>query len=312
MKIIENNKDYFDQSIDEIKLLKFINFNGDVDEKNVLKVFEHFYHKEHLFIVTELLKDNLYEFAKYNRENESEVYFTVGRLQKITRQILVALDFIHTLSLIHCDLKPENILMKSYNKCEVKVIDFGSSCFIHDHLSSYVQSRSYRAPEVIIGCKYDYKIDIWSLGCILGELWTGNVLFQNDTVQGLLARVIGIVGPFPEKMLKEGRLVNNFFTKERLLYQEVLDEGEPSQNFMDNSESGTRKKGRSGKLQILVPKKSSMKYRLRTNDPYFLDFVKRLLEIDPAKRPTAKEAMNHPWISEAKYPEQAYHPSNQR
>lgn len=64
MKIIENNKDYYDQSIDEIKLLKYINFNGDPDEKNILRLYDYFYHKEHLFIVTELLKDNLYEFYK--------------------------------------------------------------------------------------------------------------------------------------------------------------------------------------------------------------------------------------------------------
>jgi hypothetical protein len=54
MKIIENNKDYFDQSIDEIKLLKYITCNGNVDDKNVLKIYDYFYHKEHLFIVTEL------------------------------------------------------------------------------------------------------------------------------------------------------------------------------------------------------------------------------------------------------------------
>ena len=63
-------------------------------------------------------------------------------------------------------------------RCEVKVIDLGSSCFISDHLSSYVQSRSYRAPEVILGLTYDQKIDIWSFGCILAELLTGSVLFQ--------------------------------------------------------------------------------------------------------------------------------------
>lgn len=63
-------------------------------------------------------------------------------------------------------------------RCEVKVIDLGSSCFISDHLSSYVQSRSYRAPEVILGLPYDQKIDIWSFGCILAELLTGSVLFQ--------------------------------------------------------------------------------------------------------------------------------------
>jgi serine/threonine protein kinase len=190
LKIIENNKDYVDQSIDEIKLLRYINANGDPDEKNVLRLYDCFYHKEHLFIVTELLKDNLYEFYKYINENNFENYFNLGRLQKITKQILTALDYIHSLKIIHCDLKPENILIKSINNTQIKVIDFGSSCFIHDHLSSYVQSRSYRAPEVILGCKYDYKIDLWSLGCILAELYTGNVIFQNDSIQSLIARVL--------------------------------------------------------------------------------------------------------------------------
>jgi serine/threonine protein kinase len=63
-------------------------------------------------------------------------------------------------------------------RCEVKVIDLGSSCYCTDHLSSYVQSRSYRAPEVILGLPYDQKIDVWSLGCILAELFSGMVLFQ--------------------------------------------------------------------------------------------------------------------------------------
>lgn len=63
-------------------------------------------------------------------------------------QVLTSLSFLHSLGLIHSDLKPENILIKSYSRCEVKVIDLGSSCFITDQLSSYVQSRSYRAPEV--------------------------------------------------------------------------------------------------------------------------------------------------------------------
>lgn len=71
-----------------------------------------------------------------------------------------------------------NTLTRSPARCEVKVIDLGSSCFITDQLSSYVQSRSYRAPEVILGLPYDYKVDVWSLGCILAELSSGFVLFQ--------------------------------------------------------------------------------------------------------------------------------------
>ena len=78
----------------------------------------------------------------------------------------------------YADLKPENVLIRSYSRCQVKVIDMGSSCFTSDHLSSYVQSRSYRAPEVILGLPYGQKVDIWSLGCILAELLSGAVLLQ--------------------------------------------------------------------------------------------------------------------------------------
>ena len=293
LKIIENNKDYFDQSVDEIKVLEYVNVNGDCDQHHVLKYIDCFYHKEHLILVTELLRDNLYEFSRYNRENEEELYFTLGRIQRVTYQVLQALDYIHGLHLIHCDLKPENILIKSYSRCEVKVIDFGSSCYIHDHLSSYVQSRSYRAPEVILGCKYDYKIDIWSLGCIVAELWTGNVLFQNETVQGLLARVISIVGPFPEDMFTSGRLIHKFFTNERILYQEAREE--------DKEADASR--GTHGQIQLLIPKKTTLKSRLRTEDEVFLSFVRSLLELDTSKRPTAKDALKHPFICEAKYPD---------
>ena len=64
----------------------------------------------------------------------------------------------------------------------------GSSCYVSDQLSSYVQSRSYRAPEVILGLPYDQKIDVWSLGCILAELLTGCVLFQVGRPSSSLVR----------------------------------------------------------------------------------------------------------------------------
>ena len=76
----------------------------------------------------------------------------------VAKQCLEALDYMHRFGLIHCDLKPENILIKSYSNCEVKVIDFGSSCYITDHLTSYIQSRSYRAPEVLLGCARPKKL----------------------------------------------------------------------------------------------------------------------------------------------------------
>jgi len=276
IKIIKNNKEFFDQSLDEIKILKYINFHSNVDEKNVLQLFDYFYHKEHLFIVSELLRDNLYEFYKYNRTSGEEFYFTLERLKKISRQCLVALEYIHSLNLIHCDLKPENILIKSYSRCEVKIIDFGSSCFTKDHLSWYVQSRSYRAPEVIIGLNYDFKIDIWSLGCIIAELWTGKVLFHNESIPTLLARVIGILGPFDDDMLVKGRCVHKYFTKNHALFDKR--QGEPG-------------------FIYIKPKRTSLRSRLKCEDPTFVDFVGSLLTLRPEKRPSASEALRHPFLA---------------
>ncbi|KAL3628941.1 hypothetical protein CASFOL_027987 [Castilleja foliolosa] len=306
VKIIKNNKDFFDQSLDEIKLLKYVNKHDPADKYHLLRLYDYFYYREHLLIVCELLKANLYEFHKFNRESGGEVYFTMPRLQllleltqiadvkysynyipqgwflyfpelsgSITIQCLEAIQFLHRLGLIHCDLKPENILVKSYSRCEVKVIDLGSSCFQTDHLCSYVQSRSYRAPEVILGLSYDQKIDIWSLGCILAELCTGNVLFQNDSPAALLARVIGIIGPIRLEMLAKGKDTYKYFTKNHMLYERNQD---------------------TSRLEYLIPKKSSLRHRLPMGDQGFIDFVGHLLEVDPKKRPSASEALKHPWL----------------
>lgn len=276
VKIIKNNKDFFDQSLDEIKLLKYVNKHDPADKYHLLRLYDYFYYREHLLIVCELLKANLYEFQKFNRESGGEVYFTMPRLQSIAIQCLEALQFLHGLGLIHCDLKPENILVKSYSRCEVKVIDLGSSCFETDHLCAYVQSRSYRAPEVILGLPYDKKIDMWSLGCILAELCTGNVLFQNDSPATLLARVMGIIGSIEQAMLAQGRETYKYFTKNHMLYER-------------NQESN--------RLEYLIPKKTSLRHRLPMADQGFIEFVAYLLEVNPKKRPSASEALKHPWLS---------------
>lgn len=299
LKIIKNNKDYFDQSLDEVKLLKYVNQHDPADAKGVLRLYDYFYHREHLFIVTELLRSNLYEFQKFNLESGDEPYFTLATLRSIARQVLTSLDYLHSLDLIHCDLKPENILIKSYSRREVKVIDLGSSCFVTDHLSSYVQSRSYRAPEVILGARYSTKVDIWGLGCILAELHTGEVLFQNDSLASLLARCVGIVGPFDPRLLARGRYSSRFFTRSGLVYERDKD---------------------TGALHVLQPKKSTLASRLGLpfdgeetgaghegvgdgrgvgsgDSTGFVDLLLWMLQPNPDERPTAAEVLTHPWLS---------------
>lgn len=276
LKIIKNDKDFFDQSLDEIKLLKLVNKHDPADEHHILRLYDFFYHQEHLFIVCELLRANLYEFQKFNQESGGEYYFNMSRLQVITRQCLEALEYLHGLGIIHCDLKPENILIKSYRRCEIKVIDLGSSCFHTDNLCLYVQSRSYRAPEVILGLPYDQRIDMWSLGCILAELCSGEVLFPNDSVVMILARMIGMLGPIDLEMLEQGQETHKYFTKEYDLYH-------------INEETN--------QLEYIIPESSMLEHRLPVTDAGFIDFVRNLLEINPERRPTAVEALEHPWLS---------------
>ena len=219
LKVVKNDKDYFDQSLDEIKVLRYVNSRDLGDQFGVLRLFDFFYFKEHLILVTELLRANLYEFSRYDRENNVEPYFNPQNLKLIAKQMLTAVDFLHSLSLVHADLKPENILMKSYSECKIKIIDLGSSFFDNDPRASFVQSRSYRAPEVFLGLYYGSKIDIWSVGCILVELATGRVLFNEATPAQMLASMESVMGPFPKDMIVSGRNSKNYFMSDGKLIE---------------------------------------------------------------------------------------------
>lgn len=311
--MIKNTKDFFDQSLDEIKILELLRQTEQCSEHNILEMKAFFYHKEHLIIVTELLRQNLFEFGKYIMEHDEPQYFTIQRLCYIARQCLVALSFVHKMGLVHSDIKPENILLASYSRARVKVIDFGSSCYLTDRQSSYIQSRSYRAPEVVLGLPYDGKIDVWSLGCVIAEMFTGQVTFQNDSVVSMLARIEAICGAFPRHMIEEGRQSGQFFTPTGLLYEKV-ESDDNSAIRMNTSTSFTDDDSVSGEnslFNVLQPKTTTMAERLgfdpnlmntkrktweEDEKALFTDFVTKLLTVDPDKRPSAEEALEHPWI----------------
>lgn len=281
LKIIKNNKEYFDQGVDEVRVLEYIDRNCKVDERHLVRLLDAFYFREHLIIVTELLRDNLYEFSRLLLQRGVINYFSIPRLKKITIEVLEALDTLHSLGLVHCDLKPENILIQNFSACTIKVIDFGSACFTTDELTSYVQSRSYRAPEVILGLLYDTKIDLWSLGCVLAEMFTGEVLFRNDSEQTLLARILATIGPIPASLLA-GR---------EILQRHLIDTGLFT---VDHSGNGVLAASQH------VP---SLEQAVPTKDNEFLDFLRALLQIDPAHRLSAREALTHPWLQHGVFAE---------
>ena len=126
------------------------------------------------------------------------------------------LGYIKDLGIIHCDLKPENILLIDSIKSAIKVIDFGTACFENQKIYTYIQSRFYRAPEIMLGIAYDKAIDMWSLGCILVELYLGYPLFCGEDEPEQLAMIMEYIGVPPAKVilvrkLSERREIKLFF-----------------------------------------------------------------------------------------------------
>ena len=116
--------------------------------------------------------------------------------------MLQSLCFLREHSIIHCDLKPENVLLKQENKSGIKLIDFGSSCFADERIYTYIQSRFYRAPEIMLAIPYTTSIDVWSFGCILAELFTGFPIFPGESEPEQMALIMEVNGLPPAEMLK--------------------------------------------------------------------------------------------------------------
>ena len=189
IKILRTGKEF-----DEIGELEVQNLNGirrnGYDDDVIIEKYEEFMFREHYCIVFELLNLDLYQFLKKNeyRGMNSNV------VRRIAVQLIIGLKQIHNSGYIHCDLKPENILFRAENKSSVKIIDFGSACRDNKKIFTYIQSRYYRAPEVILELDYSAKIDIWSLGCILFELNTGYRCFTEMMKSHNFARLSRFLG----------------------------------------------------------------------------------------------------------------------
>ena len=193
--------------------------------------------------------------------------------------MLSSLCLLQDKNVIHCDLKPENILLAHPLRSEIKIIDFGSSCFEKEKVYTYIQSRFYRSPEVILGMNYGIPIDMWSLGCILAELFTGFPIFPGENESEQLACIMEVFGP-PEKHLIEKS------SRKKVFFDSV---GKPR---MIVSSKGKRRR----------PSSKTLDQVLKCNDEAFLDFITRCLRWDPERRLKPQEAVNHEFLSGRKLP----------
>merc|ERR1719380_251630 len=240
LKMVRNKKRFHHQALVEVKILEHLRERDLESTSNVVHMADYFYFRNHLCITFELLSINLYEFIKNN--NFQGV--SLGLIRRFAIQLLTALRFLRKQRVIHCDFKPENVLLRQPNKSGIKVIDFGSSCFDDERVYTYIQSRFYRSPEVILGIPYDMAIDMWSFGCILAELYTGYPLFPGENEVEQLACIM-----------------------------EMCFDSNGSPRLVPNSRGKTRRPG-SKDLQMV----------LRTSDAKFVDFLAGCLQWDTRDR----------------------------
>jgi dual specificity protein kinase YAK1 len=191
VKVVKNKPAYFNQSMMEVTILELLNNQCDPhDEHHILRLRDSFIHRNHLCLVFELLSSNLYELIKQNQFQG----LSTQLVKVFTAQLLDALTVLKEARLIHCDLKPENILLKSLQSPQIKVIDFGSACHERQTVYTYIQSRFYRSPEVLLGLPYTAAIDMWSLGCIAVELFLGLPLFPGTSEYNQITRIVEMLG----------------------------------------------------------------------------------------------------------------------
>ncbi|KAI8356625.1 kinase-like domain-containing protein [Choanephora cucurbitarum] len=269
IKLIRNKKRFHAQGLTEINILKKLIEWDSEDQHHTIRMVDYFHFRNHLCIAFECLSMNLYEFIKSNHFRG----FSLQLIQKMTIQILQSLSMLANHDVIHCDLKPENIMLKHPAKSAIKVIDFGSSCLESERVYTYIQSRFYRSPEVILGLSYHKSIDMWSVGCIAAELYTGMPLFPGENEQEQLSCIMEVMG-LPDKYLIER-------CSRRHLFFDVL--GQP--RIVPNSKGKKR-----------IPGSRPLRQALKCNDEVFISFVEQCLSWDPSKRLTPQEALKHDWI----------------
>jgi len=292
VKILKNTKDTFDAGLGEVRVLAMLAKADPHNEHALLRMLDFFYYREHLFIVTELLHSTLLAHCSQLSQlgvNARLSFYNATTLGKMARQILDALQVLHELGVTHCDVKTTNICVAVRDGTDFKLIDFGSATSVHDTHSSEVQSRWYRAPEVMVGDNWDSKIDVWSVGCCVAEILLGCPVFMFDSVPLVLAAQKAMLGSFPARMLV-CPLAPMFLTTAGIPY-EVDPEGMP--NGVYYVESVPSSSLRSMLTRQMAPSHEAFG---ASHVGRCISFVEGLLTLDPEERPTASAALRSPFL----------------
>lgn len=262
-----------DQLEREIYVYEKIEDFDEDDRLNFGSMIESFQTDKYIYMILDLYKYDLYNFLSKRNYNGVPLSF----IQKVLRSVVPGILTLKNHKIIHCDLKLENLAVSVDS--QIKIIDFGSSILEGETIPDYAQSRYYRAPEVILNLPRNYKIDVWSLGCIAVELYAGLPIFAGESEEQMLQLIQKRIGNFPISMIKKTPRTSEFFKGKKV---------KSTKRLYDKCYNNL-------KLEEII---NEIKFA-SDNDEFknmFISLVKGMLTIDPDERLTIEEVADHPFL----------------
>uniref|UniRef100_A0AAR2JL82 non-specific serine/threonine protein kinase n=1 Tax=Pygocentrus nattereri TaxID=42514 RepID=A0AAR2JL82_PYGNA len=302
IKILKNHPSYARQGQIEVSILNRLSAEN-ADEFNFVRSYECFQHKGHTCLVFEMLEQNLYDFLKHSKFSP----LPLRHIRPILQQVATALMKLKSLGLIHADLKPENIMLVDpiRQPYRVKVIDFGSASHVSKAVcSTYLQSRYYRAPEIILGLPFCEAIDMWSLGCVIAELFLGWPLYPGASEYDQIRYISQTQGLPAEYLLSAGTKTTRFFHRGPDSSYPLWRLKTPSEH---EAEMGIKSK--EARKYIFNCLDDMMQVNLsshlegtdmlaeKADRREFIDLLKRMLRLDADKRITPTKTLAHPFVT---------------
>jgi len=287
LKIIKNVEKYREAAKLEINVLEKLAEKDPAGKHLCVRMISWFDYHGHVCIAFDMLGLSVFDFLKDNNYRP----YSLEAVRHIAYQLCYAVKFLHDHKLTHTDLKPENILfvdsdydltydpkkkrdIRMVKRTDIELIDFGSATFDHEHHSTIVSTRHYRAPEVILELGWAQPCDTWSIGCIMFELYLGITLFQTHDNREHLAMMERILGPIPYRMGRK--------TRTKYFYHGKLDWDEKS----------------SAGRYVRENCKPLRSYQMSSDEDHrmLFDLITKMLEYEPAQRISLAECLRHPFF----------------
>ncbi|XP_036441144.1 homeodomain-interacting protein kinase 2 [Colossoma macropomum] len=304
IKILKNHPSYARQGQIEVSILARLSTES-ADDYNFVRAYECFQHKNHTCLVFEMLEQNLYDFLKQNKFSPLPLKY----IRPVLQQVATALMKLKSLGLIHADLKPENIMLvdPARQPYRVKVIDFGSASHVSKAVcSTYLQSRYYRAPEIILGLPFCEAIDMWSLGCVIAELFLGWPLYPGASEYDQIRYISQTQGLPAEYLLSAGTKTTRFFNRDPDSTYPLWRLKTPEDH---EGETGIKSKEARkyifnclddmAQVNVTTDLEGSDMLAEKADRREFIDLLTKMLTIDADKRITPIETLNHPFVTMA-------------